>query len=378
MIYRSLLRPALFRYGDAEAVHERVLSALAAISRSPMLTQALAVAMSAAGAAEAATSTELFGLRFPNPVGLAAGFDKNAVAVPALAALGFGFIEVGTVTRWAQPGNPRPRLFRLPEDAALINRMGFNNAGAEVVAARLARQRGIAVPLGISLGKSKATPLDDAVADYLGSLDTLYPYGDYFAVNVSSPNTPGLRALQERQRLDALLAALQAALRTHAGAEGRAAPKPLLVKVAPDLDDAALDEVLDVCLAREVSGLIAVNTTVARDGVSAATPPSLREEPGGLSGRPLLARALAVVRRLAARSDARLPLIGCGGISTAEDAQRMLDAGAALVQLYTGFIYEGPTLPRRLLRGLGKAKESGRGETRRPAERPEEQPRRHL
>jgi dihydroorotate dehydrogenase len=291
-------------------------------------------------------------LRFPNPIGLAAGFDKNAVAVPALAALGFGFVEVGTVTRLAQPGNPRPRLFRLPEDGALINRMGFNNLGAETVAARLAHQRKAAVPLGISLGKSKVTPLEEAVADYLGSLDALYPYGDYFAVNVSSPNTPGLRELQERDRLDALLAALQSSMRRHAADEGRATPKPLLVKVAPDLNDAALDDVLEVCLARGVSGLIAVNTTLSRDGLSAQTPSALRDEPGGLSGRPLLARALAVVRRLAVRSGGRLPLIGCGGISTPDDARRMLDAGSSLVQLYTGFIYEGPGLPRRLVRGL--------------------------
>ncbi len=299
-----------------------------------------------------AQPVEVFGLRFPNPIGLAAGFDKNAVAVPALAALGFGFVEVGTVTRLAQPGNPRPRLFRLPGDAALINRMGFNNQGANAVAARLARERRANVPLGISLGKSKATLLEEAEADYIASLDALYPYGDYFAVNVSSPNTPGLRELQERDRLDALMKALLGRLRERAEEERRPAPKPLLVKVAPDLDGAALDDVLGVCLARGASGLIAVNTTLSRDGLSAQTPSTLRDEPGGLSGRPLLARALAAVRRLAERSGGRLPLIGCGGVSTPDDACRMLDAGASLVQLYTGFIYEGPGLPRRLVRGL--------------------------
>jgi dihydroorotate dehydrogenase len=353
MIYRSLLRPALFRFGgDAEAVHERVLGALASISRSPALTRALALSMALAGPARTAKPVEAFGLRFPNPVGLAAGFDKNAVAVPALAALGFGFVEVGTVTRLAQPGNPRPRLFRLPDDGALINRMGFNNQGAEAVAARLGHVREPLAPLGISLGKSKATPLDEAVTDYLGSLEALYPYGGYFAVNVSSPNTPGLRELQERDRLDALLSALLGRLRERAVAEGRPAPKPLLVKVAPDLDDAALDDILDVCLARGVSGLIAINTTVARDGISQQTPPALRDESGGLSGRPLLARAAAVVGRLSQRSEGRIPLIGCGGISTPDDARRVLDAGASLVQIYTSFIYEGPTLPRRIVRGL--------------------------
>ncbi|HKS69930.1 MAG TPA: quinone-dependent dihydroorotate dehydrogenase, partial [Ktedonobacterales bacterium] len=287
-----------------------------------------------------------------NPIGLAAGFDKNAVALPALAALGFGFIEIGTVTYYAQPGNPRPRLFRLPSDEALVNRMGFNNQGAAAVAARLARMPKLPVPLGISLGKSKITPLDEALDDYLQSLDLLYPYGDYFAVNISSPNTPGLRALHERDRLDALLAALTTHLRERATAEGRSAPRPLLVKVAPDLDDAALEEVVDVALARGVSGLIAVNTTVAREGLGLRAPEYLRNEAGGLSGRPLLARALAVVTRLHALAGARLPIVGCGGIFTPDDARRMLDAGASLVQLYTGFIYEGPLVARRIARAL--------------------------
>lgn len=354
MLYRRALRPLLFNAAgrDAEAIHERVLAGLATISRHPALTRALEIASSLGHADDARLVREVFGLRFPNPVGLAAGFDKNAVAVPALAALGFGFVEIGTVTYHAQPGNPRPRLFRLPTEEALINRMGFNNAGAAAVAARLAEQPPVRVPVGVSLGKSKITPLEDAVSDYLGALELLHPHGDYFAVNVSSPNTPGLRALQERDRLDALLAALMGHLSEHATAEGRPAPKPLLVKVAPDLDDTALDDVVDVCLARGVSGLIAVNTTIARDGLSAAAPASLRDEAGGLSGRPLRERALAVVRRLHQRAGDRLPIIGCGGIATADDARRMLDAGAALVQLYSGFIYEGPGIARRIVRGL--------------------------
>jgi dihydroorotate dehydrogenase len=314
----------------------------------PALTNVLSLAAQVAGpASNPALERHVFGLRFPNPIGLAAGFDKNARAVPALAALGFGFVEVGTITRHPQAGNPRPRLFRLPEDGALINRMGFNNDGAEAVAARLARLPALAVPLGISLGKSKTTPLEEAEADYLASLDTLYPYGDYFAVNVSSPNTPGLRDLQQHDRLERLLAALTARLRERAAAEGRPQPRPLLVKLAPDLDDAALEDVAAVSLARGVDGLIATNTTLARDGLTHAV-----DEPGGLSGRPLLARALAVVRRLRTLAGDRLPIIGCGGLTTPDDARRFLDAGATLLQVYTAFIYEGPMLPRQLARGL--------------------------
>ncbi len=355
MIYRRAIRPLLFGVAgrDAEHIHERVLGGLAWTSRSAALTRALALAINlAAGEQPRGMEREVFGLRFPSPIGLAAGFDKNAVAIPALAALGFGFVEVGTVTRHAQPGNPRPRLFRLGSDEALINRMGFNNDGAEAVARRLAQRRAGGVPVGISLGKSKVTPLDEAVEDYLGSLEVLYPHGDYFAVNISSPNTPGLRALQERERLDALVAALVARLRERAAKEGRAAPKPLLVKVAPDLEESALDDVVEVCLDRGVSGLIAVNTTIARDALSAWVPRTLAEQTGGLSGRPLHARAVEVTRYLHSRAGERLPIIGCGGVFTADDARRLFDAGASLVQLYTSFIYEGPTIARRLNREL--------------------------
>ncbi len=353
MLYRRLLRPALFAAGrDPEAIHERVLGMLAFASRSPAFARAVEIAASLGQRVPGNLERVVFGLRFPNPVGLAAGFDKNAVAVPALAALGFGFVEIGTVTLHAQPGNPRPRLFRLPEDEALINRMGFNNDGAAAVAKRLAAMPPVRVPLGVSLGKSKVTPLEDAADDYLASLDLLYPYGDYFAVNVSSPNTPGLRQLQEREHLDALLAALQARLRELAARDGRDIPKPLLVKVAPDLDETALDEIVAVALARNVSGLIAVNTTLDRNGLSARVPQQLRSQAGGLSGRPLHARAVAVVRHLHQAAEDRLPIVGCGGIATPDDARRMLDAGATLLQLYTGFIYEGPLIARRLAAAL--------------------------
>jgi dihydroorotate dehydrogenase len=357
MLYRRTLRPLLFNLPgrDPEAAHERVLGLLAWVARHPTLTHALAVASTTIYGETHGLGREVFGLRFPNPIGLAAGFDKNGVAPPAVAALGFGFVEIGTVTWHAQPGNPRPRLFRLPTDEALINRMGFNNEGALAVAQRLAAMPRPGVPLGISLGKSKVTPLENAVADYLATLDALYHYGDFFAVNVSSPNTPGLRALQERDRLDALLAALSLRLTERANEEGRRSQKSLLVKVAPDLDDAALDTIVEVCLAHGASGLIAVNTTLAREGLSARVPPALRDEVGGLSGRPLLERALAVVRHLHERAGDRLPIVGCGGIITADDARRMLDAGASLVQLYTGFIYEGPGVARHIARGLSAA-----------------------
>ena len=365
MLYRHALRPLLFAVGrDAEGIHERVLASLALISRSPAATATLRRVVdlaTAPGGSSGSTSRELWGLRFPNPIGLAAGFDKNGVALPALAALGFGFLEAGTVTRYPQPGNPRPRLYRLPSEAALINRMGFNNAGAAAVAANLAAMwatNPLRAPLGISIGKSKAAPLDEAVTDYLASLDLLYPYGDYFAVNVSSPNTPGLRALQERDRLDALLAALVGRLRERARESGATQPKPLLVKVAPDLDQAGLDELLAVCLARGASGLIAVNTTLERGGLGNATPQELREQPGGLSGRPLFARALAVVKYLHDRGGEQLPIVGCGGIFTADDAKRMMDAGASLLQVYTAFIYEGPLIARRLAARLAEMESS--------------------
>ena len=357
MIYRRAVRPVLFNVvgRDTEAIHERVLGMLARVSASPRLTRMLARTAALAWPGDLGQPRQVFGLRFPTPIGLAAGFDKNARAVPALATLGVGFLEIGTITQHAQPGNPRPRLFRIPSEQALINRMGFNNDGADAIAKRLARQPESPVPLGISLGKSKITPLDDAIGDYLAALDRLYPWADYFAVNVSSPNTPGLRALQERDRLDALLAALLARLNERAEGAGERA-KPLLVKVAPDLDEAALDEVVTVCLARGASGLIAVNTTISRDSLGADVPAALRDQTGGLSGRPLHARAVEVVRLLARRTEGRLPIIGCGGVFTVDDAQRMLDAGASLLQLYTGFIYEGPGIARRLAHGLAERK----------------------
>lgn len=332
MIFERVVRPGLFRLGggDAETAHEWTLRRLAALSARPVALAALRSAYAVAA------PRRVFGLDFPNPVGLAAGMDKNGVALPAWPALGFGFVEVGTVTAHAQPGNPRPRLFRLPRSAAVINRMGFNNAGADALAQRLAGTRPLGVPLGISLGKSKVTPLDDAVADYVASYRALRGHGDYFAINVSSPNTPGLRALQDREHLDALLAAL-------------VGEKPVLVKIAPDLTEPAIAELLAVCLDRGAAGIIATNTTLGRDGLAAADAPRAAQ-PGGLSGRPLTARAREVVSFVHRETGGALPVIGVGGIMRPDDATRLFDAGASLVQLYTGFIYRGPGLARAIAR----------------------------
>ena len=323
MIYQRLARPALFRLGggDAERAHEWTLRRLAALSRRPAALRALRAT------AVRGTPRTVFGLRFPNPVGLAAGMDKDGRALPAWAALGFGFVEVGTVTARPQPGNPRPRVFRLPAGQGVINRMGFNNEGAAALATRLATLRPLGIPLGVSLGKSKVVPVADAVEDYLAALRAVLPHADYVAVNVSSPNTPGLRGLQDRAQLSRLLAAL----REESGTT------PVLVKIAPDLTEHAIGEALEVCVEHGVAGLIATNTTVNHDG-----------EQGGLSGRPLTGRALEVVTFVAKHSE--LPVVGVGGIMSVDDALRMLDAGASLVQLYTGLIYRGPSLLRAIVR----------------------------
>jgi dihydroorotate dehydrogenase len=338
VVYKRVIRKALFRLhgGDAERVHETTLGALSRLS--PALRFSTGTR----------NERTVFGVRFPNPVGLAAGMDKDGRALPAWAALGFGFVEVGTVTRHPQPGNPRPRLFRLRESEAIINRMGFNNAGAQALAARLERLGPLRVPLGISLGKSKVTPVEEAVEDYCASLRALYRWGDYFAVNISSPNTPGLRSLQDRTALAELLGGLTATADSLAGGGAR---KPILVKIAPDLTDSAIAELLEVCDQHGVSGLIATNTTLGRSGLAAADQ-GLAGEAGGLSGRPLASRALDVVRFVSKETDGKLPIIGVGGIFGPDDAVRMVDAGADLVQVYTGFIYEGPGLVSRVNKAL--------------------------
>jgi dihydroorotate dehydrogenase len=340
MLY-PFLRPFFFSL-DPEQAHYLVLDALKLLQASlvaPMLPPS-----------DPRLSQELWGLRFPNPVGLAAGYDKNAQVPLAWPALGFGFAELGTVTAKAQAGNPKPRIFRLEKDAALINRLGFNNEGAAAIAQRLTKllppSRPHPIPLGFNLGKSRVTPLEEAVDDYVESCERLFPFADYIVVNVSSPNTPDLRKLQESEHLRRLLEALLATNHRLAG-QAQVQPKPVLVKIAPDLLDEEVTEIARVSQAAGVSGLIATNTTIAR--------PTLRsplQEEGGLSGRPLAKRALEVLRVLFRAVEGKLPLIGVGGIFSAEDAYARIRAGASLVQIYTGLIYEGPLLPRRIVRGL--------------------------
>jgi dihydroorotate dehydrogenase len=343
--YRRLLRPLLFASygGDAERVHEATLAALARLGESPVALRA--VAALTAGPRRPVT---VAGIEFPGLVGVAAGLDKNGLGVKAWAALGFGHAELGTVTARPQPGNDRPRLFRLPDSRAVVNRMGFNNLGADALAERL-RSAGVVrgngavgMPLGVSIGKTKTTPLTEATEDYLTSFRTVSPYADYVAVNVSSPNTPGLRTLQDRAALHELVVALVAEARA---LSGLGAPVPVFVKLAPDLTTPALDELLEVCLDAGISGLIATNTTLARDGIAPRDAPR-GAEAGGLSGAPLSHRAREVVAHLTAA--AGLPVIGVGGIMTRDDARAMLDAGASLLQLYTGYIYGGPALVRSI------------------------------
>jgi dihydroorotate dehydrogenase len=332
------LRWSLFRL-DPEPAH-----ALAAfwLGRVP-----LGVARRLRPAVPSALRVGCLGLAFEGPVGLAAGFDKGEVLLPGLFALGFSHVEIGTVTPLPQAGNERPRMFRLPEHRALINRMGFNNDGAEACARRLETLEGGARlgPVGVNVGKNRATPNEEAARDYLACIDRLHAVADYLVVNISSPNTPGLRALQDAERLDALLRACVARL-------GQRAPgKPLLVKLAPDLSPRALDEAVDVAVAAGVAGIVVGNTTVSRAGVERHP---LAREAGGLSGAPLEPLATAAVRRCAARAAGRAAIVGCGGVMSAEDAYAKIRAGASLVQVYTGLVYGGPSFVADLNAGLAR------------------------
>ncbi len=345
-LYQRLVRPMFFRL-EAEAAHHAAMRLLAACGLSGAALELLRAAADRHCVAEnSALAREVFGLHFRNPIGLAAGFDKDGVALPAWEALGFGFVEAGTLTPEPQPGNPRPRIFRVPESHALINRLGFNNRGADDAAHRFAELRAEGrwprIPVGINLGKQKTTPLENAAGDYVRSLETLHAYGDYFVLNISSPNTPGLRGLQDRNQLDALLRAVQEKNR----ALGRESPKPVLVKIAPDLGFEPIEEILELAENHALAGIIATNTTIDHSSL----PPTAPHETGGLSGEPLRARATEIVRFLSART--KLPIIAVGGVSDAASAREKLDAGAALVQLYTGFIYGGPTTVPDICRGL--------------------------
>ncbi|HKO63004.1 MAG TPA: quinone-dependent dihydroorotate dehydrogenase [Pyrinomonadaceae bacterium] len=343
MLYSSLLRSVLFRL-PAETAHELALKSLA--SAPSFVTSSLARRYQRSPFGK----LKRFGLMFDNPVGLAAGFDKDGIGLLALASLGFGFIEAGTVTFHPQPGNPKPRLFRLPLDQALINRAGFNNEGAEAFVRRVSKARPDCV-LGVSIGKSKVTPFEDAVADYLKTFDLVNDVADYIAVNVSSPNTPRLRELQHGEHLDQLLGALQKRNRELAEKHGQKL-KPFLLKLSPDLSDDELTDAISVAQRREIAGVIATNTTTDRSHLQTDANLVARYGEGGLSGAPLKTRATTMVSKIYKMTGGTLPVIGVGGIFTANDAFEMIAAGASLIQIYTGFIYEGPSIVANINDGL--------------------------
>jgi dihydroorotate dehydrogenase len=349
-LYQLSLRKLLFAL-DPEVAHRSAIALCKSISDSPFLQTAIG---NLCVYKCDRLHQKLWGIDFANPVGLAAGFDKDAIAPNAWASLGFGFAEMGSITYHAQPGNPTPRLFRLPCDRAVLNRMGFNNRGAAATAAYLGNyqdkhpiKHAIAAPLGINLGKSKITPLAEAAQDYLESFRLLEDFGNYFVINVSSPNTPGLRDLQAVDRLKGILTAMQSENERN---------KPLLVKIAPDLADDDIHEVVNLCQALQVSGIIATNTTIARHNLKTTILPTtgnpLSEEAGGISGQPLKERSMEVIRLIYRATGGKLPIIGVGGIFNADDAWEKITAGASLIQIYTGLIYEGPLLVRQILEGL--------------------------
>jgi dihydroorotate dehydrogenase len=327
-LYERFLKPILFAM-DPEQVHEWAIATLETLSRLPWLLDRIP------RPGDQRLNREVFGVRFPNPIGLAAGFDKNGLALPAWEALGFGFIEIGTITAQGQSGNLRPRVFRIPEMKALINRLGFNNEGVEKIALRLDRLRQSSawpkIPVGINIGKSRIVPLEDAVADYLQSFQRLRGLGDYFVLNVSSPNTPDLRKLQEKTAIGELFEAIQ---QQNQG-------KPLLVKIAPDLTLEQLDQILMLAEEHQLAGVVATNTTIDHQTI-----PENKRQTGGLSGRPLRALSLEMLRHIKRRS--QLPVISVGGIMSEDDAKERFDAGAELIQIYTGFVYRGPGLIREI------------------------------
>lgn len=349
-LYRTAIRPRLFKY-HAEEIHSATLHALNWASRKPFVCDLL---QSFLGAPE--LPVDLLGLHFPNPIGLAAGMDKLGEAVPAWAAMGFGFTELGGVTWHGQPGNPKPRIFRAVNDEAIVNRMGFNNGGAEILAETLKNWRDSGRwpnhPVGINLGKSKITPLENAAEDYANSFRVLRDHADFFVVNVSSPNTPNLRQLQDKFALNEIFTALRQVQNSRARHQSE---KPILVKVAPDLSFEALDEILQLAGPGNVAGIVATNTTISRpESSSDASSQKVYAETGGLSGRPLRARSTEVIRHLYRQSRGKLPIIGVGGVFNADDAWEKITAGASLLQVYTGLVYEGPMLAKELTNGLRK------------------------
>ena len=337
-MYQKLIKPLLFRF-DPEAVHYFTFTAIKLLSALPF---ASAIIRALYLVKDQRLEREVFGLKFPNPVGLAAGFDKNAVLFKELSNFGFGFIEIGTLTPKGQAGNPKKRLFRLQEDEAIINRMGFNNEGVDDAVKRLKKNKNVLI--GGNIGKNKITPNEEAVNDYIYCFNALFDYVDYFVVNVSSPNTPNLRALQDKEPLTNLLSTLKKLN------EEKNAPKPILLKIAPDLSDDQLLDIIDIVTSVKIDGVIATNTTLNREGLQSKH----KEEAGGLSGKPLTQRSTEVIRFLVEKSNNAFPIIGVGGVHSPDDAIEKLNAGAALVQLYTGFVYEGPAAVKNINKALLK------------------------
>jgi len=336
-MYKALIRKALFNF-DPEKVHHTTFSILKFVFKFPLVEN---IIQSKFNIEDKRLERNLFGLTFKNPVGLAAGFDKNAMLFDEFSNFGFGFVEIGTVTPKPQDGNPKKRLFRLIDDNAIINRMGFNNDGVEVIAERL-RKKKTNIIVGGNIGKNKITPNENAVDDYLISFHKLFDVVDYFVVNVSSPNTPNLRALQDKEPLTKLLNALQVENNK------KQSPKPILLKIAPDLTDDQLLDIIDIVKISKIDGVIATNTTISRENLKSVN----KKETGGLSGKPVRERSTEVIRFLADKSNKAFPIIGVGGIHSVKDAIEKLDAGADLIQIYTGFIYEGPSLVKRINKAL--------------------------
>jgi len=335
-MYKSFIKPVLFLF-DPEWVHHTVFATLKAVNRIPGMGSLIRTFYQVK---DKRLERKLFGLTFPNPVGLAAGFDKDAKLFQELFNFGFGFIEIGTLTPKPQLGNPKKRLFRLPEDQGLINRMGFNNEGVEVAVDRLKKNKNVLI--GGNIGKNKVTPNEEAVSDYIYCFEALFPYVDYFVVNVSSPNTPNLRALQDKEPLTHLLQTLKTLNLK------KPDPKPILLKIAPDLTDEQLMDIIDIITSVNIEGVIATNTTLSREGLLSQQ----KTEMGGLSGKPVADRSTEVIRFLSEKSNKAFPIIGVGGIHSPQDAIDKLEAGASLVQLYTGFIYEGPAVIKKINKAI--------------------------
>ena len=335
-MYKLIIKPLLFFF-DPEWVHHTVFKSIKIAHKIPGISYLLRTAFSIK---DKGLERKLFGLTFPNPVGLAAGFDKDAKLFQELSNFGFGFVEIGTLTPKPQDGNPKKRMFRLPEDEGLINRLGFNNQGVEAAVKRLKKNQGVLI--GGNIGKNKITPNEDAVNDYIYCFEALFDHVDYFVVNVSSPNTPNLRALQDKEPLTHLLSTLKGLN------DQKDKPKPILLKIAPDLSDDQLLDIIEIVTSVKIDGVIATNTTLSREGLQSKN----KEEKGGLSGRPLTQRSTEVIRFLVEKSNNAFPIIGVGGVHKPQDAIEKLEAGASLIQLYTGFVYEGPGVVKRINKAL--------------------------